>query len=166
MNLVNTCHIRKFGKIFVLLCTIMLTGCGQISSKEPLKATGFYFDTIVSVSLYDGGTDKILDECMELAKYYEDLLSPNIEGSDVWKINHSMGQAVEVKEDTLIVLNTALSYAQLSDGLVDPTIGSLSSLWNFGSGNEEIVPSREEIIAALSHVNYKTILINDSQVSV
>lgn len=152
--------------LLALLCNVILAGCGRISLGEPLKATGFYFDTVISVSLYDGGTQEVLDECMELAMYYEKLLSPNIEESDVWKINHSMGHAVEVKEDTLIVLNTALSYAQLSDGLVDPSIGSLSSLWNFGSGNEGIVPGKEEIAAALSHVGYQSILIDGNQVRV
>lgn len=150
----------------VMLCGLILMGCGRSSWEEPLTATGFYFDTVISVTLYEGGSMELLDQCMELAGYYENLLSTTVEGSDVWKLNHSMGKAVSVDEDTLIVLNTALSYAQISDGLVDPSIGGLSSLWNFGSGNEEIIPSEADITEALSHVDYNGIIINGSQVTV
>lgn len=150
-----------------MLCSLFLVGCGRFSSGgEPLRATGFYFDTVISVTLYEGGSEELLDQCMELAGYYEDLLSATVENSDVWKLNHSMGQAVVVDDDTLIVLNTALSYARISDGLVDPSIGGLSSLWNFGSGNEEIIPNEQDIAEALSHVNYKAIMIDGRQVTV
>lgn len=101
---------------------------------------------------------------MELADHYEKLLSPNIEGSDVWKINHSNGSFVPVSEDTLSLLNTALDYARLSDGLVDPTIGSLSQLWNFGSANQAIIPDEELIARALTHIDYTAVNIKDDQV--
>ncbi len=171
MNLNNSRLLKKIGKTFQIIllliaCSIAFSGCGNFSSRESLKTTGFYFDTVISITLYEGGSKEVLDACMKLAEYYDALLSPNIEGSDIWKINHSLGQAVEVKEDTLTVLKTALSYAQLSDGLVDPSIGSLSSLWNFGSGNEKIVPTTEEISDALSHVDYKSIIIEGNHVTV
>lgn len=171
MNMSYSRLLKKIGKIFQIIllpaaCSIAFSGCGNFSSKEPLKATGFYFDTVISVTIYEGGSEEVLDACMELAGHYDALLSPNIEGSDIWKINHSLGQAVDVEEDTLTILKTALSYAQLSDGLVDPSIGSLSSLWNFGSGNKEIVPEAEEISAALSHVDYKAVIIEGSHVTV
>ncbi|MDE7446020.1 MAG: FAD:protein FMN transferase [Lachnospiraceae bacterium] len=157
----------KNALLVVMLCSLFLIGCGRFSSGgDPLRATGFYFDTVISVTLYEGGSEELLNQCMELAGYYEELLSATVEDSDVWKLNHSMGQAVVVDEDTLIVLNTALSYARISDGLVDPSIGGLSSLWNFGSGNEEIIPNEQDIAEALSHVDYKAIMIDGRQVTV
>ena len=70
-----------------------------------------------------------------------------------------------VNRDTLELLEIALKYARLSDGLVDPAIGSLSRLWNFGSGNREIVPSKQQIEEALTHVDYHSIIINGNQVT-
>ncbi|MGN0366184.1 MAG: FAD:protein FMN transferase [Suilimivivens sp.] len=154
-------------KLFSLICSIaiLLTGCNSyMNSTAPLKVNGVYFDTIISVTIYKNGSQQILEECMDLAAHYENLLSPNVEGSDVWKINHSNGSFVTVDNDTLMLINTALFYAQLSDGLVDPTIGSLSQLWNFGSDNQELVPEDSLIKTALSHVNYKTIIIRNQQV--
>lgn len=156
----------KISSFIGLTCCLILAGCGKSSSNgEPLKSTGFYFDTVISVTLYEGGSDEVLSRCMELAEYYENLLSATVEGSDVWNLNHSRGSSVTVDEDTLVVLNTALSYAQLSDGLVDPSIGGLSALWNFGSGNEEIIPDRQDIDNALSHVDYHRIAVDEKQVT-
>lgn len=158
-------HTIKMKSMFsaICLCFLLLSGCSY-SSNTPIKVTGFYFDTIISITIYDHGSDKLADNCMDLAAYYENLLSPNIEGSDVWNINHSNGSFVSVSEDTLSLLNTALDYARLSDGLVDPTIGSLSQLWNFGSANQAIVPDEAMIVNALSHVDYNAVVIKDGQV--
>ena len=60
---------------------------------------------------------------------YDSLLSKTAEGSDIYRINHADGSPVEVDARTAELLSIALSYASLSDGLVDPTIGTLSDLW-------------------------------------
>lgn len=145
------------------LCPVLLTGC-SFSSAQAAKATGFYFDTIISVTIYDRNSDQLADKCMELAAHYEKLLSPSMEGSDVWNINHSNGSFVSVSDDTLSLLGTALDYARLSDGLVDPTIGSLSQLWNFGSDNQAVVPDEKLIINALTHIDHHNIVIENHQV--
>lgn len=145
------------------LCSMLLAGCSSPHTASA-KATGFYFDTIISVTIYHQDSDRLATKCMELAEHYEKLLSPTIEGSDVWNINHSGGSSVTVDKDTLSLLNVALDYARLSDGLVDPTVGGLSQLWNFGSDNQEIIPDKELILDALTHVNYHAIVIQDDQV--
>lgn len=149
----------------VCLLALLLTGCSSFTGNAPLKNTGFYFDTVISVTLYENGSAQILDRCMKLAEHYENLLSPNIEGSNIWNLNHSNGNFVTVDDDTLTLLNTALYYAQLSDGVVDPTIGSLSQLWNFGSESKHLIPDDKLISEALNHVNYRNILIKGHQVA-
>lgn len=149
----------------VLLCLLSFSGCSRsFSNSTPVETTGFYFDTVISVRIYSGGTEEILEQCMDLAAYYENLLSPNVEGSDIWKVNHSGGAYVPVSKDTLTLLETALSYAELSGGLVDPVIGTLSQLWNFGSDNQGIVPEKSAISSALTHTGYLFAEINNSQV--
>ena len=149
--------------LFVVCCCIFFTECRH-TSKAPKSVTGFYYDTIISVTIYDSSSDQILSQCMDLANHYEKLLSPNIEGSDIWNINHNPNSYVTVSEDTLSLISTALSYARLSDGLVDPTVGSLSQLWNFGSDNAAVIPDQNEIKTALSHINYESVHIKENQV--
>lgn len=156
-------HAVKTIFSIMCLCSMLLAGCSSSHSASS-KAAGFYFDTIISVTIYQQDSDHIARQCMELAEHYEKLLSPSIEGSDVWNINHSRGSFITVDKDTLELLKTALNYARLSDGLVDPTVGSLSQLWNFGSDNQEIIPDKALITQALTHVNYQAVVIHEDQV--
>jgi len=156
--------VTKFPRFLIaILCSmtmiLLLGGCAR--QKEPLSTTGFYFDTVITITLYDPCDQELLDHCMELAGYYENLFSTRIDGSDIWRINHSNGSYVTVSGETLSLLSTAISYAALSDGTVDPAIGTLSSLWNFGSDNQQIVPSGEAINEALLHTGYSLIEIKD-----
>ena len=101
---------------------------------------------------------------MALAGHYEALLSPTVEGSDVWKINANPGTFITVDKDTLSLLQEALSYAEVSDGMVTPSIGALSSLWNFGSDCPQMVPESQAIQNALAHIDYHSIEIQGSRV--
>jgi thiamine biosynthesis lipoprotein len=155
-------------KICLLLCaaillTAFLPGCTVSDSKE--TRTGFLLDTVISITLYGSHQDALFDGCMDLIASYEKMLSRTVEGSDIDKINKSNANPVTVHEETAELLRTALSYAELSEGLVDPTIGTLSELWNFGSSNEGIVPDEEDISEALSHVNYKNLIVEGNQVT-
>ena len=159
---------RSFSKIsllYIFTAMLLFTGCSRIgiypSSSE---ATGFYFDTVISVRIYGEDSQKLLDGCMELARHYEQLLSATREGSDIWNINHSGGSWVSVDQDTLSVLELALDFAQFSEGAVDPTIGGLSRLWNFGSENQGIIPEKAQIERELVHVDYHAVAFREGQV--
>ncbi len=145
-----------------LFPTILLSGCGRQST--PVSDTGFYFDTVITITLYEEDNKSLLDECMALAGHYEALLSPTVEGSDVWKINANPGTFITVDKDTLSLLQEALSYAEVSDGMVTPSIGALSSLWNFGSDCPQKVPESQAIQNALAHIDYHSIEIQGSRV--
>lgn len=165
-NLPSTNQQLRFSLMLLFafcICSMICIGCSY-SSTTPKSITGFYYDTVISVTVYDSTPDQLLTQCMELAEHYEKLLSPNIEGSDIWNINHNQCSYVTVSEDTLNLIHTALSYARLSDGLVDPTIGSLSQLWNFGSDNRAVIPDHRSIENVLPHINYESVHIKDDQV--
>ncbi len=151
--------------VIVILSTFVFTGCQKNGSV--LTSTGFYFDTVIAVTIYDPSKEYTLDACMQLAAYYENLLSTTIEGSDIWNINHANGSAVQVDEETIFLLEKAIYYAELSGGLFDPTIAPLSSLWDFSSENEgsHVVPSSAEIDALLPHINYKNIVLYQNTVT-
>ncbi len=83
---------------FLILCALAALsqyGCAANPAIDPVSRSGLYFDTAVSVSLYDykGSSDKILDGCMEKCAYYESIFSATVEGSDVWNINHAFSDS-------------------------------------------------------------------------
>lgn len=156
-------------KIIILLCLLslftgFLTGCQKKTT--PITETGFYFDTVISVTIYDSSKEYTLKKCMELAAYYENLFSPTVKGSDVWNINHSNQQEVFVSEETVFLLEKALYYSSLTDGLLNPAIAPLSSLWDFSSAssNTHTVPSKETIRERLSHIDYNGIILEGQSV--
>lgn len=131
---------------------------------EPLSRTGFYFDTVVTITLYDKQEEELLDQCFLMAQSYENLLSKTVEGSDVWNINHGKGQPVSVSDDTLTLLHTALSFSRLTEGKIDPTIGPVTKLWDFSVSSAGLIPSPGDLSEALSHVGYENILIDGDTV--
>ena len=141
--------------ILLLSITSIITGCTK--NTEPISRTGFYFDTVIQITLYDTEDDSVLDGCFALAEKYENLFSATKEGSDVWNINHGNGEPVTVSEETVSLLVTAVDYANTTAGRIDPTIRPVSELWNFGSESEAQVPKDTAIKEALSHISYDTI---------
>lgn len=141
----------------------LCSGCTP-KTQDPISKTGFYFDTIITLTLYDSKQEELLEDCFALADKYEKMLSATIDSSDVSNINQAKGQPVTVNPETLELLQKGLEYGALSEGRFDVTIGNLSSLWDF-TENEGVVPNDADIKTAVSTVDYRNVEINGNQVS-
>ena len=149
---------------------MILTGiCGCKPLPVQVSATGFYFDTFISITIYDAETtdrgNEILNGCMSLAEHYENLYSKSISTSDIARINSHPGEPVTVDSETITLLQTACQYAALSDGLIDPSIGAVSSLWDFHETKDPVIPSADALSEAVRHVDYRKIRIDGNQVT-
>lgn len=161
---------RRTSLIAILLLVMILTGiCGCKPLPVQVSATGFYFDTFISITIYDAETtdrgNEILNGCMSLAEHYENLYSKSISTSDIARINFHPGEPVTVDSETITLLQTACQYAALSDGLIDPSIGAVSSLWDFHETKDPVIPSADALSAAVRHVDYRKIRIDGNQVT-
>lgn len=155
----------KFRRIPVILLSaaLLLTGCSDGSTQENLTYNDTLFDTVIRVTLYENADEDVLKGCEELCKKYDSLFSKSNEESDISKINNAKGEPVEVSEDTITLIKKGIYYGELSEGAFDITIGAVSDLWDFKSG-EANVPKKASIKEATSHVNYKNILIQNNTV--
>ena len=153
----------KMGSLF-FAALFLFSGCGKTTvSSEPESAAGFALDTVISVTIY-GGEKGLADACISMCETYDSLFSRTKEGSDIYKINHAGGSPVEVSEETISLLETALSYSELSDGALDCTIAPVSSLWNF-QDNSGTLPDPETLAEAVSLVDYHTVEMKDLTVT-
>lgn len=150
--------MKKYRLLCILMCIICFTFSGCSKNTTPVSKSGIYFDTVITITLYDTRQYNLLDECLLLAEKYENLFSKTVETSDIYKINHSNGASVTVDDETFYLLEKALSYAKLTDGAIDPTILPLSDLWNFGENDQ--VPDKDSILQALSHVGYENVILD------
>ena len=115
--------------LLFLLSDVFLTGCSRRT--EPQTETGFYFNTVISITVYHPKDAVYLENCFSLCDTYEKMLGRTVEGSDIYRINHSSGEPVAVSEETARLLEQACNYARLSGGKIDPTVAPLDDLWNF-----------------------------------
>lgn len=134
--------------------------------KKPLTRSESLLHTAVQLSIYHDGQEEVMDEAIAYIKEMEALLSTNLEGSDVYRINQAAGQgAVVVDERTVDIIEQALEMSQLSGGKFDIAIGAISNLWKIGS-DEARKPSEAEIAAALPLIHYDGIQLDRAKQTV
>ncbi|MCD7708885.1 MAG: FAD:protein FMN transferase [Clostridiales bacterium] len=171
-------HKTKYARVLPLILIFalalpLLVGCG--ASSKSVSKSGFYFDTIITITLYGTSDESYIDGCFDLAKKYENMLSNTVEGSEVSQINDAGGEFVEVSDETLELIEAGIYYGNLSGGKFDITIGTLSNLWNFSEiaenldsddneADASVLPGDDEIAEALSHVDYTKIEIDGNRV--
>lgn len=165
--LLKRCSVRSLSFALLLITSLFfLTSCSRTASSVPsVSETGFYFDTVVTITLYGTEDSALIQDCFSKMADYEKLFSRTLENSEVWKINHSNGTPVKLSEETASLIKTALSYCKLSKGRFDITIAPVTDLWNFKGEAAHSLPDPDQLKEALSHVNYETILFNGNTIT-
>ena len=150
----------------LLLCLTLLTGCGAQGSKptptaEPVTTTGvgFYFDTVVTITLH-GAQEGLMDDIWALCARYENLLSRTVEGSDVDRINRAGGKPVKVDPETWQILRRAKEISTLTDGAFSVTIAPMSLQWDFTGGTNRM-PTEAQRLAAIPLVDDQKLILGD-----
>lgn len=162
---------NSFMAIILTSLLFLMAGCSPVNeqaggeniSGERMDTQIFVLDTIVNFSIWDG-SQTVLDEMTAMCYDYEKIFSKSIEGSDVYLLNHSNGNPIEVSDDTIFLLNKCIEYSELSDGYFDATILPVKDLWDFKSENPK-VPAESDIKAELTKVDYKNIGIEGNSVT-
>ena len=122
--------------------------------------------TVVTVTLYDNKSEKIIDKAFEEVKKIEQLVSINMEGTELDEVNNNAGiKPVKVSDDTYNIIKKGLEYSSLTNGSFDITIGPLVKLWSIGLP-EAKVPTIEEIKEKIQYINYNDVELNNSEKTV
>lgn len=121
----------------------------------------FAFDTVVSMRVpasvehaRPSATLDALEGAVELCRRFERLLSRTLVGSDVWNLNRSTGELVEVDIDTWEALRDAKRFSAESEGTFDFTMGGVTRLWDFRKG---VLPDERELAEALGHIGWRKV---------
>ena len=138
---------------------ILLLLCGCNSGETENSETRFLLYTVCTVTADCG--DDIINGAFSLCEDLERTLSKNVKDSDVYRLNNTEG-FVSVSPDTLKTVERALYYSELSGGKFDITIAPVSALWDF---KNQVVPDRNEIAEALKNVDYHSVEIKKSEIS-
>lgn len=153
--------------IFAVTCIGIFLYRAQQTS-HPIFKTAFHLNTVITITIYDSQDSNLLDECMTLIQTYEQQFSRTIETSEISKFNQGIladEQGIsKFSTETAELLEKGLFYASLSDGAFDPTIGSVSSVWDFIS-EHPTVPEDSLIQDRLKTVGYKNISLENQKIT-
>ena len=92
------------------------------------------------------------------------LMSTYIKDSELSRFNqwHST-DVFELSPQTLLVMQEAKRLGELSEGLLDVTVGPLVNLWGFGpQARPEKVPTQEQVDAAKAHIGLDKLTLGES----
>ncbi|MGN1020107.1 MAG: FAD:protein FMN transferase [Aristaeellaceae bacterium] len=139
----------------LLLSALLLTGCAaqddSASAPDKVSGVGYYFDTVVTLTLY-GAPEGLLDTLWQECGRYERLLSRTVPSSDVDRINRAGGETVQVDPETWTILKRATEISRLTEGAFSVTIAPLSTLWDF-TGDPPRMPDDAQRLSALPLVD-------------
>jgi len=151
------------GLVLLSLLLFTLTAC--TSPKEAtISDTRFVIGTIVSISLFGTDDQSIMDGAFDIIDQVDHMMSLNIEGSELSKLNAGKGP-IKVSDQLFKVIEKSIDYSKLSNGDFDVTLEPVISLWGIGS-DESAVPSDQELAEALSHVVYQQIVMNKQDMTI
>jgi len=146
----------------VAIVLIVMSRKPKIPAVQPRSMV--YLGSVCSLNLFEDGTQELYNSLFYRLEQIEAEFDIHRASSDISQINEAAGDhAVEVNDDIIYVLSRALSYAELSGGLLDPTIAPISELWNIGT-DEAHVPNQRYINANLPLVDYHDVVIDGSTV--
>ena len=150
----------------LLLVSLLLSSC-TVPAADPDKITrsGFFFDTLVNITIYGTDDKSLLDDSFDLCRQYEDLLSMTIDSSDIARINSAGTEPVYVSPVTMGILEDAAEYFRLSEGRLDISVGALSAVWTDARNNNRL-PDDELIRDALKHTGFDRITLDRDKMCV
>ncbi len=176
--------MKKRITLLILIVTLIIPqlGCNSQVNNAGIGKSSYHLNTVCAITVYsmEGISDmdeeqqqkevlQLITDGFMLCDEYEKLLSKTVEGSDIYKINHAGGQAVEVDPRTVEVVNKGLEYSKLSGGAFDITVGKVSDLWNFQEMDAEgnhvgVIPESSVIAEAMTHVDYSCVVVEGNAI--
>lgn len=147
--------MKKLLFLLPLLCCLF--GCAP---KEQTQ-TGYYFDTVITVTLPAKTDAAVFDGLWSLCEHYDHLFDRFSETGDLARL--ASGVPITVNSDTAELLSLALQIAPQTDGAFDIRLGAISDLWQFDT---QTLPNAQDISSALEEADRTQITVDGTTVTV
>lgn len=146
----------------IILSLLLLASC----SEKTMTDSRFVLGTVCTITINGSDDEALMSSAFDLLYEIDRSISRFDENSWVYKINENAGkEAVAVPEDIFVLIKASLEMAESTDGVFNPAIGPLSSLWGFGTESAR-VPEKSEIEAVLPLVDYHLVTLSEEDSSV
>lgn len=139
---------------FFIILIFILTGC---SSNKTLTKTNLALDTVITITIYEGGNQEVLNEAFEIVNKYDSLLDYFDQSSEISLINAGK---TEVSEELFELISKNQYFSNITSGAFNPLMGSLITLWDINEPEIKDPPTADEITEALSHSNVADLVVS------
>ncbi len=164
-------QIIKFRFISTLLFMVLLqAGCSEQPNKIPemLTLSGSTMGTTFHLKYYASSdplsnTENIRSVVRELLDSIEQKMSTYLPDSEISRFNRAeANQWVAVSQQTLNVINIALTISHNTHGAFDVSVAPLVNLWGFGPNfSTDSIPAPQTIKNMLKQIDYHAIQLRD-----
>ncbi|MGN0633242.1 MAG: FAD:protein FMN transferase [Oscillospiraceae bacterium] len=155
--------------IFLAIALLIQTSCkgsdDSLNSSHKESKSFFAMDTYITVTAYGEDTDNGLKAAQDEINALEKLWSVTDEYSEIYRINNSGGQAVEVSPQTAELLRFSLDMHERTEGAFDITLYPVLKAWGFTT-DEYRVPGDEEIAQLLKNTGVQNISLENNTVQI
>jgi thiamine biosynthesis lipoprotein len=159
---------KRYAILTIAAASLVILGCSGCSlhPEQSFDKSGIAMDTTVSLRAAGPEAKEAVTEGFERINELDKLASSQNPDSDVSRINQSAGKEyVQVDPAVYEMIEFSQAYSAKTDGMWDISVGVITNLWDIGNDDQH-VPSKEEIDATLTKVNYKDILLRPEDHSV
>lgn len=151
--------------LLLFLLLILLFGRNGKGQAEIYERTDILMGTSFHGTVYGGKREVLPDLAEELRRLETEQLSWREETSEIARINFSAGKEPyeNIGAEVSGYLVDILDIADRSGGALDPTIGNISRLWDFGGVNERL-PEKGEIGTFLEKTGYEKLQVSENSI--
>src|SRR5512138_3909066 len=155
--------------VLVGLSIISLPHFGCSGGKDKVfKESKIIMDTLVEIMVAgrsEAAAHAAMGAAFDEIRRIDGLLSSYRDDSLVARLNREGHQHnIKLEKDIFALLREATGVSEQSGGAFDITIWPVSRLWRFGDGPK--VPDRKSLVAAVAHVGYRNLQLDDHATSV
>jgi thiamine biosynthesis lipoprotein len=167
----RTGEIMKILRLFLLLfLSSAVAACGAFVNEADATLLRLdmtldgYLNTSTAITVYhpiDFDAASLREEIEQFLQEADVIYSAYAPGSEMYRVNQiAYGQVVEISDLLTTAIQVSLEYAELSNGLFDPTILPLVLLWGIDGSSFFLggrIPTQEEIDAVLPLIDYRQV---------
>lgn len=128
--------------------------------------TRFLFHSHIKIKLSAFYEEGIFDELFAILEHVDKKYNSYQAGSYFDIINKNSGSFVDVDEETVNILNQAITISDFFNGTYDITVMPLIRLWGFYKDEQRKIPSIKEIEDVKKLVDYRRIEIDGKKVRI
>ncbi len=158
----------------LLLLLPLTSACHRPSQSQELVKSQTYtdlFDTVIDLKLYgleDAEALRLLEGAhLELKSMHQDFdrFHPYEGRNNLYTINQSQGEWVEISETLFDAITEAFTLAKKTNGAFQPALGAVTKFWQeaFSNVKQAKVPRKEDIQEALKHCRIENFELDPSQ---